>query len=267
MTSDTPSNPAPSSVDILTVLQSLHASLAAGVAPLGAEDVVRPAFPSEWSIAQVMSHLGSGAEIFSLFLASGRSGEAAPEFEEFSRIWDIWNAKKPQDQTEEALTSDAAFLDQLASMSDAERAQFSVAMFNGDQDLTGFLRLRLGELAVHTWDVLVALDPSATLDFDATALLLPGLGELVGRAGERSDDEVAVRITTVDPAADFVLSLGPDGPQLTDADASTPASGTLSLPAEALVRLVYGRLDPDHTPAVRADGVDLEQLRKAFPGF
>ena len=38
------------------------------------------------------------------------------------------------------------------------------------------------------------------------------------------------------------------------------------LPAEALVRPVYGRLDPDHTPG----GVDdprLATLRRVFPGF
>jgi hypothetical protein len=33
------------------------------------------------------------------------------------------------------------------------------------------------------------------------------------------------------------------------------------------VRLVYGRLDPDHTPAsVEARGIDLDLLRSTFPG-
>ena len=39
----------------------------------------------------------------------------------------------------------------------------------------------------------------------------------------------------------------------------------LVLPAEAFVRLVYGRLDPDHTPAVRGTA-DLAELRAVFPG-
>jgi len=212
------------------------------VSPLGAEEVERPAYPSEWSIAQVLSHLGSGAEIFRLYLASARTGAPAPEFEDFSEIWDVWNSKEPQDQTTEALAADAAFLDQLTAMSAAEQAQFSVDMFNGQTDLPGFLRLRVGELAVHTWDVLVALDPSATLAPDASALILPGLGELVARAGERSDDEVAVRVTTTDPAATFELTIGPDGPRLDEAHTDSATEATLSLPAEALVRLVYGRL-------------------------
>jgi hypothetical protein len=42
----------------------------------------------------------------------------------------------------------------------------------------------------------------------------------------------------------------------------------LRLPAEALLRLVYGRLDSDHTPAsVDAGGHPLDSLRRAFPGF
>jgi hypothetical protein len=39
------------------------------------------------------------------------------------------------------------------------------------------------------------------------------------------------------------------------------------LPAEAFVRLVYGRLDPDHTPPLTSRQVDLDRLRRAFPGF
>jgi hypothetical protein len=33
-----------------------------------------------------------------------------------------------------------------------------------------------------------------------------------------------------------------------------------------LIRLVYGRLDPDHTPAALA-GVDLSELRGVFRGI
>lgn len=41
----------------------------------------------------------------------------------------------------------------------------------------------------------------------------------------------------------------------------------VELPAEALVRLVYGRLDPDHTPAFHGHRSVLDQLRHAFPGL
>ena len=49
----------------------------------------------------------------------------------------------------------------------------------------------------------------------------------------------------------------------------TKSTGTLltaTLPAESMCRLVYGRLDPDHTPAGVDDGPVLARLRAVFPG-
>jgi hypothetical protein len=40
----------------------------------------------------------------------------------------------------------------------------------------------------------------------------------------------------------------------------------LELPAESFCRLVYGRLDADHSPAVPANGEVLALLRRVFPG-
>jgi hypothetical protein len=68
------------------------------------------------------------------------------------------------------------------------------------------------------------------------------------------------------PAADrhFVIGLAPDGISLGPDDAAgTP---DLELPAEAVIRLVYGRLDPDHTPAFVGSEATLDELRPAFPG-
>ena len=40
------------------------------------------------------------------------------------------------------------------------------------------------------------------------------------------------------------------------------------MPAEALLRLVYGRLDPRHTPPYKAtDDALLDRLRAIFKGF
>jgi hypothetical protein len=40
------------------------------------------------------------------------------------------------------------------------------------------------------------------------------------------------------------------------------------MPAEALLRLTYGRLDAAHTPAsVSGDAGALDKLRAIFPGF
>jgi hypothetical protein len=74
-----------------------------------------------------------------------------------------------------------------------------------------------------------------------------------------------LQISTTSPARTFTLDIG-ETVTLASAepDADLPA---LVLPAEAFVRLVYGRLDPAHTPPVQARQVDLDELRQVFPGF
>ena len=76
-------------------------------------------------------------------------------------------------------------------------------------------------------------------------------------------------VLTSDPAREFVLDVGPEGVSLQPAPAGAQTDAQLRLPAEAFIRLVYGRLDPDHTPpGVDISGpVDLDDLRAVFPGF
>ena len=70
------------------------------------------------------------------------------------------------------------------------------------------------------------------------------------RVGKPHGDAIGIRIVTSDPARDLVLAV--DAEVRLDQFDATPADGTLRLPAEALVRLVYGRLDDAHTPPARA---------------
>ena len=126
--------------------------------------------------------------------------------------------------------------------------------------------LRLGEHAVHTWDVLVARDPAARLTPDATAALLPGLDELVSRAGQRSEVPLRVAVRTTDPTAAFLLEADGDGPRL-QVGSAAEAPASVTLPAEAFIRLVYGRLDDAHADGVHVEGCRLADLRTVFPGF
>jgi hypothetical protein len=77
-----------STATLLSALQASHQRLAGLLARIGVEDVTRPTYPTDWSIAQVASHLGSQAETFQLFLDAGLHGAAAPGLEQFQPIWD-----------------------------------------------------------------------------------------------------------------------------------------------------------------------------------
>jgi hypothetical protein len=71
-------------------------------------------------------------------------------------------------------------------------------------------------------------------------------------------------VVTSDPERQFVLETG-DAVSLTEGGGEDGLP-SLRMPAEALVRLVYGRLDAEHTPAA-ADSAELAELRALFPGF
>jgi hypothetical protein len=126
--------------------------------------------------------------------------------------------------------------------------------------------MRLGEHLLHTWDIAVALDPATTVPDAGAAMVLDNLPGLVARAGKAMPNPRAVHVLT--RHRNFVLEPTEDGVRLEPASAeSVETSASLRLPAEALIRLVYGRLDAEHTPAsVEADGVDLADLRATFPG-
>ncbi len=259
-------------------LRHSHDALRANVEPLNEDRLRQRSYCSDWSIAQVLSHLGSGAEIFGLFLDAGLAGAEPPGPESFPPIWQAWNERGPQAQATDALAADETLVKRLESLSPDERDRIRLQLFGMDLDVVGLAKLRLGEHAMHSWDVAVALDPSAPVAAESVGLLVDNLGPLIGRAGRPADQPQTVYVSTSGPDRQFVLETG--GPVRmepasadADADASADASAgdgarpTLRLPAEALMRLVYGRLDPAHTPQVEATGVDLDALRQVFPGF
>ena len=62
----------------ITALRASHDRLASMTRSLDVEELNGPSYDSEWTIAQVLSHLGSQAEIFSLFLDAGLEGADPP---------------------------------------------------------------------------------------------------------------------------------------------------------------------------------------------
>ena len=106
----------PSPAPWISALRHSHDRLRASVEPLGLADLEQRSYASEWSIAQVLSHLGSQAEIFGLFLDAGLTGQEPPGREEFMPIWDSWNGKDPQAQASDALRADQATLERFESL-------------------------------------------------------------------------------------------------------------------------------------------------------
>jgi uncharacterized protein (TIGR03083 family) len=248
----------------IAALRGSHDNLVGLVEPLGSEQLLEASYASEWSIAQVLSHLGSQAEIFTLFLDAGLRGDDPPGQDAFPPIWDAWNARSPEDQAHEALGVDTALVERFEALDPEQREGLRLRLFGMELDTAGLARMRLGEHAVHTWDIAVSLDPAATLAPVAVALLIDTLGQVVGRSGKATSPPRRLHVSTTGPERDFTLELG-EPVSLTASEGGDPPG--LQLPAEALIRLVYGRLDPSHTPPVTTRDVDIDELRQVFPGF
>jgi uncharacterized protein (TIGR03083 family) len=248
--------------DRLEVLKSSSAHLRSIVEPLDADDIVAPSYASEWTIGDVLSHLGSSAVIMGARLDAARAGTLLPD--DFAPpVWDEWNAKSPAAKVADGLAADRAYVERLDAVTADERAAFHVTLGPMHLDFDQLVGLRLSEHALHTWDIEVMFEPSVPVLADAAALIVDNVAMIVGFTGKPAGAERVLHVRTTEPTRDFALTIG------TDRVALEPGTGDrepdLELPAEAFIRLVYGRLDPDHTPPVRGSA-DLDELRPMFPG-
>jgi uncharacterized protein (TIGR03083 family) len=255
----------------IATLRESHDKLVGLVEPMTPEQIRAQSYCRDWTIAQLLSHLGSGAEI-ALMTLPGALGEAEPVSRDaFGPVWDVWNAKGPDEQAADAIEIDEKHVATLEQLSDEHLATMQMDFIGTQLDAVGIIRLRLGEHILHTWDVAVMVDPAATPQADAVELLIDNVPQfLAPRLGKPLAEPFAVRITTTGPDRDYLLTSG-ESISMTDWNGQGPdgaAVPQVTMPAEALLRLSYGRLDPLHTPAsVSADPDTLDKLRTIFPGF
>ena len=148
---------------LIGILRTSQNQLAALVEPLGPDQLRAQSYDTDWTIAQVLSHLGSGAEIANLGLPAALSGNRQLDRAAFPPIWDAWNNRTPEAQAADALTWDEQHVSLLEQLTGEELAAIRLEFFGRQLDAAGLVRMRLSEHAMHTWDVAVASDPTATV--------------------------------------------------------------------------------------------------------
>ncbi len=253
------------SPDPIAALRASHNRLRTVAEPLTPEQLRQRGYPSEWSIAQVLSHIGSGAEINAMVVDAGLAGQEPPGRDVFPPIWDRWNVMSPDQQAADGLRFDAALVDKLEANADSQ-ARFTI--WGGDTDIRGVARARLSEHGIHTWDVAVALDPSATILPEAVEIVVDLITRVASWTAKPSPWTGVVKVSTTDPDREFRLTLGEKSTMDSWTPDSVPPDATLVMPTEALIRLLSGRLDPGHTPAtVTAAGITVDALREVFQGY
>jgi uncharacterized protein (TIGR03083 family) len=217
----------------------------------------------DWTIADVLSHLGSAAVIVQRRLEDALARAATPD--DFApSVWDVWNAKAPRAQADDSLAADEGVLEAFEGVSEADRARATFPMGPLSLSFDEFAGMRLNEHAFHTWDIEVVSDERARLPDDAVAVVVDNLGMIASFTARPTGDERTVAVRTTDPVREFTIRLTPDRAEFGATDSGQEPD--LVVPSEAFCRLVYGRLDPDHTPEYAGHGEVLDVLRRVFPG-
>ncbi|MGH3923903.1 MAG: maleylpyruvate isomerase N-terminal domain-containing protein, partial [Pseudonocardiaceae bacterium] len=138
----------------ITALRTGHDDLAALVATMTPDDLTEPSAAAEWNISQVLSHLGSGAEIglATLEAALEGTGNPGPGFNQSA--WARWDAMTPREHAEGFLYADEALVQRFESLDNTARAQLRIDLgfLPEPVDVATAAALRLNEFTYHTWD-------------------------------------------------------------------------------------------------------------------
>jgi uncharacterized protein (TIGR03083 family) len=248
----------------LDALESSVAYLRTLIEGLDESQYVASAYPTEWTVADTMSHLGSGAVIMKRRFEDVVAGkETPPEFNQ--SVWDLWNAKTPHAQVTDSLLADQALLERILEVTPEERETFHFNLGPLEIDFAAAVGLRLNEHVLHVWDIEEAFNKSATLQRDAVPFLVDNLELVIKFTSKTTGSGDVLRIRTTEPQRELVLTLGEENVTLEEGEKSDDAHD-LEMPAESFVRLLYGRLDAEHTPAAAASE-HLTNLRLVFPGL
>jgi uncharacterized protein (TIGR03083 family) len=254
-------------------MRRTHDSLVADVAEMAPDDLRRTSGASDWNVSQVLSHLGSGAEIAHATFNASMLGEEPPSNELNQPIWDRWNSMEPEARASAFVRTEEQFVELLESIdgSTAPEVTIKFPFMPVPVDLATAIGFRLSEHALHSWDVRVAFDDRASVpEYLADLLIdrLPGMAGYTGKADRWTRPPASIALLTDAPDRRFTLELG-DAVALTEGAEESTADAVVRLPGESLLRLSAGRLAPARTPDdITVDGdVTLDELRAVFPGF
>jgi uncharacterized protein (TIGR03083 family) len=249
----------------ITALRTEHDVLVALLPNLPDESFDAPSGASEWTIAQVLSHLGSGAEIgrAPIVRAAGEDAEPADN----QAVWARWDAAAPLDQVAGFIEHNGRWLETVEALSAEQRESLQVDLgFLPDPvPLEVALGMRLNEVANHSWDVRVGLDPSAEVHADSAEVLVElfrgPLSFILGFSAKPG--ELAETASVAVPGAGLVIDSG-----VTVVGGVESPSATFRGTPEAFIRLLNGRLKEPYADGVIVEGnVTLDDLRKVFPGY
>jgi uncharacterized protein (TIGR03083 family) len=251
-------------------LRNEHEALAALAQDLSESELEIPSFASEWTVAQVFSHLGSGGEINSSNLRGALGIEPRIPHDSYKQLWARWDALPPRRQVDEFRRWHAELVERFEQILESSHPDRDVETVMGTMSAAQLAEIRLREAAIHRWDIAVVLDPDSELRADSVRVLL---NQLPGMMQRLADDEAAdaspidsVGLRATDHDMQYELQFLEE-PTLREVGDGAP-SAMLELTSETLIRLFYGRLRERDEAGIaeRPPGLLLE-LRKIYKGL
>ncbi len=260
----------------IAALRENRDDLASRVRQFSAADLDRMSGSREWDVAQVLSHLGSGAEIGLEGLRRALAGQEAPSQDFNHGVWDRWNAMSQQEKADGFLEASERLVAAYEAMDAQAREDFRINLgfLPAPVDLATLTGMRLNEALFHAWDVRVAFDAQATIPGSLAEVLLQQFSgpvsfflRFLGKTASLDGTPVNLLVQTTDPEHTLGLAMA-DAVSITEIPAEP--DGVLTIPTEALLRLWSGRLAPEHTPVgveLASASLTLDELRGVFAGI
>lgn len=234
-----------------------------------------PSACAGWAVRDVAAHLTQGAERAVVVVQHALAGTPPPDFPpavRLARVRELRTWSGPALAASFQRDVDAAF--RLLEGADDAALATVVQVPAGPHTLVQFATQRLSEAALHGWDIRAPRDPAATLRPEAAALFVDYLMARVPRmtsaeAARGLDRTYHCELTG--PGGGPVTLTIRDGGGTATRGAPAVSDGILTLPVEAFIRLVWGRLDigralDEGTLRYSGGRDEALALRALFPG-
>jgi len=224
------------------------AALAADWRARDAAALDAPSACTEWAVRDVAAHLTDGAERAAVVARAAVEGAPVPQYSREERDQRM-HALRSLPGEELAARLERGTSDTYEALEAADETALRdtvVPLAAGPHTLQQFATQRLVETSLHAWDVRAPRDPAAALPPDSAALAVDFLLWRVPRQakGDRAPARMATCLWQLEGPGGGPATLTVRDGQATAARGAPPAPDlTLTLPVEAWVRLVWGRLD------------------------
>ena len=247
-------------------------SIARQVRPLDESGWDAPTWCTGWTVREIVAHLTEGVDRFGAQVRGALAGEPV-EFSMADR--DARRARvkalPPEELVSELKRRTGGFFEYLEGLDDEVLTSAKVPMAAGLTAPLAIAHLRLQEPALHRWDTLALQQPDAKVDPESAALLVDYvLGNAVRqtKAEALAGLDATYRLDVQGPGGGAVVIGLREGKATAIRDPQPGGSvPDLALATEALVRLLWGRVDVERALAdgvLKGDAEAARALGRAF---